>query len=252
MKLRYLPILLSMLILACEGYASPPKLVYRNSFDTSEDLNDWTMEGPGVAKIENGRLLIHSKWLPELEKLGDQVALIEPGGANYYPFIEQWVKEREPENLSKYILKPSTAKFIGGHTQYWNKQVHPDNFLIRLKFQPANPYPLHMVTFCARGLNGEDVLDPRLAPRFGLGGQYMSGDIRNYRISYSVQRPWRAARHRRFGVHSGRGRCVSYRRACLRAGVDHAADRPGRRGRAPGRPNAAPTSGDGGPVVRES
>jgi hypothetical protein len=143
------------------------------------------MEGPGVATIEDGRLLIYSKWQPELEGVGDQIDLIEPGGSNYYPFIEQWVKEREPENLPKYILKKASSEsFIGGHMQYWNKQGHPENFIIRLKFQPANPYPLHMVTFCARGLNGEDVLDPKLAPRYGLGGQYMSGDIQNYRISY--------------------------------------------------------------------
>ena len=177
---------LAVMVLGCVTvHAGPATLVYRNSFDTPDALNDWVMEGPGVAKVEDGRLLIHSKWQPELEKIDGKIPLIEPGGEKYYPFIEQWVKEREPENIARYtlkIIKPGT--FAGGHIQFWNKQAHPENFLIRLKFQAASPYPLHMVSFCGRGVNGEDVLDPKLAPRFGLAAQYMFGDIRNYRISY--------------------------------------------------------------------
>lgn len=174
-----------MLLLASAGQASKATLVYRNSFDSSETLKDWVMEGPGVAIVEDGRLLLHSKWLPELEMVSDQIDLAEPGGSNYYPFIEEWVKERDPENLHKYILKKAkSSTFNGGHMQYWNTQAHPENFLIRLTFKAANPNPLHMLTFSARGVNGEDVFDPVLAPRYGLGGQYMSGDLQNYRISY--------------------------------------------------------------------
>ena len=33
-------------------------------------------------------------------------------------------------------------------------------------------------------MNGEDVLDPTLKPRFGLAGQYTMGDIVNYRASF--------------------------------------------------------------------
>ncbi|VGO22326.1 DUF1961 family protein [Pontiella sulfatireligans] len=174
-------------ICACvSAYAQPATtLLYKNSFDTPASLADWKMEGPGVAKVEGGRLLIHSKWADDLERLDGQIDLLKDGGGKYYPFIEQWVKEREPESLPKYVLdfhKP--GQFSGGHIQFWNKHAHPENFLIRLKFQAANPYPLHMVTFCGRGVNGEDVLDPKLAPRFGLAAQYMYGDIQNYRISY--------------------------------------------------------------------
>lgn len=167
------------------SFAEAPTLVYKNSFDSPAALADWQMEGPGVAKIDSGRLLIHSKWADELEKVNGQIPLVEPGGEKYYPFIEQWVKEREPESLSKYVLdfhKP--GQFSGGHIQFWNKHAHPENFIIRLKFQAANPYPLHMVTFCGRGVKGEDILDPNLKPRYGLAAQYMFGDIRNYRISY--------------------------------------------------------------------
>lgn len=178
-------LLLLLIAAACSCNATPSALIYKNSFDTSEALNDWTMEGPGIAQVENGKLLIYSKWQPDLETIAGQVPLIEPGGEKYYSFIEQWVKEREPDALPYYVTKNWKAgKFAGGHIQFWNKHAHPENFIIRLKFQAASPYPLHMVTFCGRGVNGEDVLDPNLAPRFGLAAQYMYGDIQNYRISY--------------------------------------------------------------------
>ena len=165
--------------------ASQPTLVYRNSFESAADLKHWTMEGPGIAEIDDGRLLLYSKWLPELEKLGDEIDLTKPGGGHYYPLIEKWVKEQEPENLSKYVLKKEkSSSFNGGHLQFWSTHPHPENFLIRIKFQPANPNPLHMLSFSARGKGGESIFDPELAPRFGLGGQYMSGDLTNYRISY--------------------------------------------------------------------
>lgn len=175
----------TLLLAAGLGFADAPVLVYKNTFDDGAALADWKMEGPGVAKIDDGRLFIHSKWADDLVGLQGKMDLLKDGGEKYYPFIEQWVKEREPENLSKYVMdfhKP--GKFAGGHIQFWNKHAHPENFIIRLKFQAANPYPLHMVTFCGRGVNGEDVLDPALKPRFGLAAQYMHGDIQNYRISY--------------------------------------------------------------------
>ena len=99
---QLISIFFSMLILACGGQVVPPTLVYKNTFDSPDALNDWVMEGPGIARIENGKLLIYSKWEPDLEAISNQVALIEPGGEQYSSYIEQWVKEREPENLPKY------------------------------------------------------------------------------------------------------------------------------------------------------
>jgi len=185
MRFRILIILGALILFTQIADTTPATRVYKTSFDSDEELNKWIMEGPGVAKIENGQLLLYSKWLPDLEKVSDQIDLAEPGGSNYYPFIEKWVKEQEPQNLQKYILKKGTSSsFNGGHLQFWNKHPHPENFLIRLKFQPANPNPLHMLSFCARGVGGESIFDPKLTPRYGLGGQYMSGDLTNYRISY--------------------------------------------------------------------
>lgn len=181
--MRHCFLLLGMVASLCS--ANSATLVYENRFDDASALADWKMEGPGVAKIDDGRLFIHSKWADDLVELQGQLDLLKDGGKKYYPFIEQWVREREPENLPKYVLKKhKPGKFAGGHIQYWNKHAHPENFIIRLKFQAANPYPLHLVTFCGRGVNGEDILDSSLRPRFGLAAQYMWGDIQNYRISY--------------------------------------------------------------------
>jgi hypothetical protein len=187
MKLLYIGscLILLLVITGCSSSKEDRTLVYRNDFDSASSLDDWVMEGPGVAEIDSGRLLIHSKWQSNLEEIQGQIDLRESGGGQYYSFLQQWVEESEPEMLDKYMLtKDGNSRFIGGHVQYWNKVPHPENFLIRIRFQPACLFPLHMVSFCGRGLNGEDVLDPSLAPRFGLGGQYMNGDIQNYRISY--------------------------------------------------------------------
>jgi len=142
MKNRFL-MLLGLFCACVKAHAQPAALLYKNSFDAPEALSDWVMEGPGVAQVEEGRLFIHSKWADDLEGLQGQMDLLKDGGEKYYPFIEQWVKEREPENLDKYVLKKwKPGKFAGGHIQFWNKQAHPENFLIRLTFQAANPYPL--------------------------------------------------------------------------------------------------------------
>ena len=173
------------LVVGCTDGGNTPSLVYACDFSDPSSLEDWVMEGPGVAVIDDGRLLIHSKWQPMLETVSDEINLVEAGGDQYYPYIRKWVEEQEPQMLDNYLLdKGDKKQFAGGHLQFWNKVPHPENFLIRIRFQAACPFPLHMVTICGLGANGEPVLDPSLAPRFGLGGQYMNGDIQNYRISY--------------------------------------------------------------------
>ena len=166
-----------------------PELIYSNSFDSADDLKDWKMEGPGIAEIQDGKLLIHSKWMNALTDLQKEIPinLNIPGGQSYYQYLEKWVTEKEPQNLAKYKFKRTdqpTAKFVGGHIQYWNTRVHPENFKITIQFQALNPYPLHMVSFCGNGTNGEDLFSPKLKSRYGLASQYMRGDISNYRISY--------------------------------------------------------------------
>ena len=171
-----------LLLLPCGAMAQ--KLVYRCDFSHERDLDDWVMEGPGVAKIVEGRLLLHSRFQPALEKLVSKNALLPPNRATppvTYRVLENIVKKEDAKNLSRYYRRD---KFVGGHLQYWNKHPHPDDFLIRVKFQASTQRPLHLLSFCGRGIKGEDVFAPSLAPRFGLAAQYTSGDLVNYRLSY--------------------------------------------------------------------
>jgi hypothetical protein len=43
---------------------------------------------------------------------------------------------------------------------------------------------LNIVFINARGINGENIFDPALAPRTGVFKQYHSGDLNSYHISY--------------------------------------------------------------------
>lgn len=44
-------VLFGMPALTYGGYAEPPALIYKNTFDSPEALSDWVMEGPGIAQI---------------------------------------------------------------------------------------------------------------------------------------------------------------------------------------------------------
>lgn len=58
--------------------------------------------------------------------------------------------------------------FRGGHFNYWNKRLRtPDNFAIEFDFRALSPAPLHMLMFCAAGMQGESVFDSRLPKRYG-------------------------------------------------------------------------------------
>ena len=56
--------------------ASPANLVYPNSFDSPEALEDWVMEGPDVGTIDNSPLLVHPKWQTELEEVSDRLKFL--------------------------------------------------------------------------------------------------------------------------------------------------------------------------------
>ena len=76
------------------------------------------------------------------------------------------------------------------HLVCWLTREIPADFLLEFSVRPANrKQGLNIVFFNARGLRGEGVLDPALAPRDGLFKQYHSGDLNGYHISY-----WAAGR----------------------------------------------------------
>jgi hypothetical protein len=78
--------------------------------------------------------------------------------------------------------KPSAAD---NHLVCWLTKEMPADFLLEFKVHPQNrKQGLNIVFFNARGLHGESIFDPALAPRTGVFKQYHSGDLNNYHISY--------------------------------------------------------------------
>jgi len=76
------------------------------------------------------------------------------------------------------------------HLVCWLTQEVPADFLLEFSVRPENRQQgLNIVFFNTRGLHGESIFDPALAPRDGLFKQYHSGDLNGYHISY-----WAAGR----------------------------------------------------------
>jgi hypothetical protein len=71
------------------------------------------------------------------------------------------------------------------HLVCWLKREMPADFLIEFTVRPEDRNRgLNIVFFNARGLNGQSIFDPALAPRTGVFRQYINGDLNNYHISY--------------------------------------------------------------------
>jgi hypothetical protein len=66
----------------------------------------------------------------------------------------------------------------------WCPEEFPDDVVFSWDFHPVREPGLAMFWFCARGRSGEDIFDPRLAPRAGQYEQYHHGDINAFHASY--------------------------------------------------------------------
>lgn len=76
------------------------------------------------------------------------------------------------------------------HLVCWLTKDMPADFLLEFSVRPENrKQGLNIVFFNARGLHGESIFDPALAPRDGVFKQYHSGDLNCYHVSY-----WAAGR----------------------------------------------------------
>lgn len=76
------------------------------------------------------------------------------------------------------------------HLVCWLTREVPADFLLEFSVRPTNrKQGLNIVFFNTRGIHGESIFDPALAPRNGLFRQYHSGDLNGYHISY-----WAAGR----------------------------------------------------------
>lgn len=71
------------------------------------------------------------------------------------------------------------------HLVCWLVKEMPGDFLLEFKLRPRNRKDgLNIVFFNTRGLRGENIFDPALAPRSGDFKQYHSGDLNGYHVSY--------------------------------------------------------------------
>lgn len=158
------------------------ELIYSCDFSKEKDLSDWVVEGPGSAKIAGGKLIIWPNYQPQLLKLWKEKKIFQDETVDYYDELEVLMRKDYGEKIKQFYLEDKGLR--GGHILFWNKFKTPENFIIEYDFKSLSPLQLHMVTFCAMGVNGEDIFDEKLKPRNGVAAQYMYGDIANYRISY--------------------------------------------------------------------
>jgi len=159
------------------------QLIYQCDFDNKASLKDWVMEGPGIARINKGRLELYSHYHKKVNrKMRKGELVFEEGTDKWYQFyVDGLAQKAEPE---LYPIYKKGKTFRGGHLVYWNKTITPENYVIEFDFQSPILYPLHMILFSATGSKGENVFDPSLKPRCGVAAQYTKGDIYNYRISF--------------------------------------------------------------------
>ena len=158
------------------------KLVYSCDFENPSSLNDWVMEGPGVAKIEDGKLLLFSEYY-EVAKdyLAKNGAIFTGANGDFYSAVEPAMKKDLGDSIQAYYVN---GVFRGGHFVYWNTFKTPENYIIECDFQSLSENALHMLMFSCFGENGEDVFAPQLKKRFGVAAQYTKSDLYNYRISF--------------------------------------------------------------------
>ena len=170
---------------ACSGHRENTLVTY--DFSDPAQLADWSFDGDGKAYIENGKLILEPVFYPLMDSLMREGKVSLRNDQNeYFPYLYPAMKayhgEEEIENY--FYIEKGKKTFRGGHFNWWNtKYETPENFAIEFDFKPLSPAPLHMLMFCASGLNGEDVMDPSLPERYGKAVEIMF-DMAMYRVSY--------------------------------------------------------------------
>jgi hypothetical protein len=158
------------------------RLVYSCTFDSQEALKDWIMEGPGVAEIKDGKLLLHSKYFDAANDWFRTNGTAFSGmGEAYYQPVEAAMRKDLGDAVMDYYYE---GIFRGGHLVYWNKFKTPDNYILECDFQSLSDNALHMLMFSCTGNKGQNVFDTELKKRWGIAAQYTKSDLHNYRISF--------------------------------------------------------------------
>jgi hypothetical protein len=152
------------------------KSVLQGFQDNPEDLHYTIKETRSIdLKKRRGDLIFQTE-MSEAESMEGWV-LEGPGIIEY--------KEGKMIMYSEFPDIPGSGK---GHFNFWCPQDFPDNFVIEWDFELLDPHGCAVLQFSAKGVNGEDLLDPSLAPRDGKFGQYTSGDINSYLLTYFFNR----------------------------------------------------------------
>lgn len=184
MRFLFLSLLLSvnLLVKSQESQSYRTKLVYSCDFNESSDLEDWQMEGPGIAQIVDGQLMLHSKYFDQANSWFEAHGQPFSGlGEAYYDGVEKAMRKDMGEAVNDYYFD---GRFRGGHLVYWNTFRTPDNYILECDFQSLSENALHMLMFSCTGNKGQAVFDPSLKKRWGVAAQYTKSDLYNYRISF--------------------------------------------------------------------
>ena len=186
--MKQITFFLFLLSACCDAYPQTPQeavsAIY--TFDTEEELADWLVEGEGKAYIENGKLILEPLYFPLMEMLMKAKVISEDNiMEEYSPYLYAAMKAKYGNDIRNYFLQGKEKPvFTGGHFNLWNRKIRTtENFALEFDFTPLSPAPLHMFLFCASGLQGENIFDASMPPRYGLGEELMY-DMKTYRLSF--------------------------------------------------------------------
>lgn len=150
---------------------------------TAEEIKAAGEYGDGECMYDEGR--VYHDTLLDIEDLKGELVLEETFDE---PWEENWVLEGPgvltQENGRLRMQQPPQGTEGANHIVLWNKTPHPRDFIAEWEFTPNAVEGLCIVFFCARGVNGESIFDPSLAPRDGTFTGYTMGDVNSYHISY--------------------------------------------------------------------
>lgn len=160
------------------------KLLCSYTFSNKAALKDWKIEGEGMAFIKNGKLILEPTHFPMLRKLMEKGTISKKNDpAEYQPYVEQAMKKKYGNKMERYYGKD--GQFLGGNFNIWNTKFPTGtDYAIEFDFKSLYPAPLQMMLFSAKGVSGKSIFDAGFPPRYGLATELMTGDIRNYRLSF--------------------------------------------------------------------
>jgi len=123
------------------------KLLYESPLTHGVGREEWFMEGGGAATWETDCLKLRSRW-----------------------------------------FSAERSKVETDHFAFWLNREFPADHVIEWEFRfppkEQNDDGLAIIFFAAKGLKGEDALDPKLMRRNGIFERYYDGDINCFHTSY--------------------------------------------------------------------